>query len=130
MWQDLVIQIKKANGLIGAQLENTYIADFKEKKIIIGVPPKVTFLFEKLSQEDFKLKLQNYLNTYWGAGYSFSVIKGEEKKSQSITPKAISEQKLRDEKNNLKKQVEEHPLVQATNKVFKTQITAIKEMNK
>ncbi len=129
-WKGLVSKIKAVNGLVGAQLENTYLESLKDKVIKISVPPRVTFLYEKLKDPSFQQKLTNYINTFWGTGFSFEILLGEQKKSQQLTPKAIAAQEVLEQKDDIRKQVEGHPLIVAAQKAFKGQIKSIQEIKK
>ena len=132
-WHSLVEKIKKINGLMGAQLENTFVAELTDSTISIGVPEKVLFLHDKLNTDEARSKLANYLNTFWGKKLEVSVVLSSPKatkKKTAVTPKAITEQKTREHKQAVRSQVENHPLVKKIHSQFKTEIKTIKEMPK
>jgi DNA polymerase III subunit gamma/tau len=127
-WHDLVLRIKNVNGLIGAQLENTYLRGIDGRNVKIGVPPKVKFLFKRIGDEDFQKKLVNYMTTFWGPGYSVDIQMGSEKKTESLTPKQSSEIQAKEKADDNRKMVEEHPMIIQAQEMFKTEIQSIKEM--
>ena len=72
-WKDLVEKIKTVNGMIGAQLENVYVTEIQGDLIKVVVPNKLKFLFDKLNNPDFKKRVSNYIQTYWGSAYRLDV---------------------------------------------------------
>jgi DNA polymerase-3 subunit gamma/tau len=131
-YKELVEKIKEVNGLIGAQLENCFVLRLEQKWITLGVAPKHKFLFDKINQPDFKRKVGNYINTFWGPGYSLTVVLSEpgtttDADGPSMSPKVLQE-KIEDERQiDVRKAVEAHPLVQSAQTVFKAEIRSIKE---
>ena len=78
-----------------------------------------------MQDNEFQKKLRNYLRTYWGQDFQIQVETGD---SQSAaTPVKLKEQKQQERQAEVRKQVEDHPLVRSASEVFKTKITAIKE---
>jgi len=127
-WREFVEKVKNINGLVGAQLENCYLKKQEGKKLILAVPSKLKFIFEKISHPDFQKKLSNYLNTFWGPGYEFEIQLGDLDSSEAPTPKtltAISNEKQAAEE---KEQIENHPLVKSAKGIFNAEIKAIKDM--
>lgn len=124
-WLSLVQRIKKVNGVMGAQLNNTFLKSLDGKTLTIGIPKANQFLVDRLQDNEFQKKLRNYLRTYWGQDFQIKVETGD---SQSAaTPVKLKEQKQQERQAEVRKQVEDHPLVRSASEVFKTKITAIKE---
>ncbi|MAE72717.1 MAG: hypothetical protein CL675_01385 [Bdellovibrionaceae bacterium] len=124
-WLSLVQRIKKVNGVMGAQLNNTFLKSLDGKTLTIGIPKANQFLVDRLQDNEFQKKLRNYLRTYWGQDFQIQVETGD---SQSAaTPVKLKEQKQQERQAEVRKQVEDHPLVRSASEVFKTKITAIKE---
>ena len=124
-WLSLVQRIKKVNGVMGAQLNNTFLKSLDGKTLTIGIPKANQFLVDRLQDNEFQKKLRNYLRTYWGQDFQIQVETGD---SQSAaTPVKLKEQKQQERQAEVHKQVEDHPLVRSASEVFKTKITAIKE---
>jgi DNA polymerase III subunit gamma/tau len=131
-WKQLVEQIKSVNGLLGAQLENVYVTEIKDDIVKVAIPGKLKFLFDKLNQPDFKKKVGNYIQTYWGKPHRLDIALAESSESTSAstpTPKAIAQQAEADDAAATRAAVENHPLVKSVNQVFKTEIKSIQEIN-
>jgi DNA polymerase-3 subunit gamma/tau len=132
-YKELVEKIKEVNGLIGAQLENCFVVRMEQKLITLGVATKHKFLFDKINHPDFKRKVGNYINTFWGPGYSMTVILAEpggmspDTQAPTMSPKVLSEKIEDDRQTSIRKSVEAHPLVQTAQSVFKTEIRSIKD---
>ena len=128
-FQHLVEKIKEVNGLIGAQLENCFVCKLEVKVLTLGVALKHKFLFDKISQPDFKKKVVNYINTFWGPGYSLEIVMGDatNENVQSISPKAQAEKSEEQRKSATRQEVEAHPLVQHAQRVFKAEIKSIQD---
>ncbi len=128
-FQALVEKIKEVNGLIGAQLENCFVTKLESKNLILGVAVKHKFLFDKLSQPDFKKKVLNYINTFWGPGYTFDIVMADANSAppEAISPKAMADKTEEERKTTVRQEVEAHPLVQHAQRVFKAEIKSIKD---
>lgn len=127
-WKDVVEKIKAVNGMVGAQLENCSLLSADNSKVILSVPEKLKFLFDKLNQPDFKKKVANYLSTFWGAQYQIEVqVAGGDPKVPMATPKQVAEKQETIRQDEVKKQIEAHPFVQNAKKMFKAEIKSIKE---
>lgn len=125
-YKELVEKIKDVNGLIGAQLENCFAVRLEHKMLTLGVAPKHKFLFDKINQPDFKKKVGNYLNSFWGPGYSMNIVMSGDDSAQP-SPKALSEKIEQDKMQALREAVESHPLVKSAKDVLKAEIKSIKE---
>jgi DNA polymerase-3 subunit gamma/tau len=128
-FKQLVEKIKDVNGLVGAQLENCFVVKLEGKELTIGVSQKHKFLYDNLNKPDFKKKVVNYINSFWGAGYTLNIVLSEPAGGeQSMTPKALGEKLEADRRDELRKAIEAHPLVKSAQSVFKTEIKSIKEI--
>lgn len=127
-FKELVEKIKEVNGLVGAQLENCFVVGLQNKQLTLGVSQKHKFLFDKLNQPDFKKKVSNYIQSFWGPGYTLEIKLSDPNGGDEITPKALTEKIEEDRQQALRKAVEAHPLVQSAQSVFKAEIKSIKEI--
>ena len=115
---------------MGAQMENTHLIDADEENhsITIDVPGKVKFLFDQINNDNFKQKLSNYINTFWGEKYNVRVkLSDAPQATQNLTPKAIKQQVESDKKQKTLEQINNHPLVQSNRNIFKSEIKSVKE---
>lgn len=128
-WCELVQNIKKVNGIIGAQLENTFLGKKEGQKLHIGVPSRLKFLYEKMNHEKFRNKMANYIATYWGPGYEIDlhVDSGDQK---ILTPKQALEKQRQEKQIQVRASVEAHPFLKSVSEVFKTEIKSIKEIKR
>jgi len=136
-WSALVQKIKGVNPMIGAKLENSFLHEMKGKMLVLGVSPKLKFLYDQMNTPDFKKKVMNYVTTFWGPGFEvdIKVIEGGASSTDatavepatSLTPKALEQKKQIEETEKTRKQIEEHPLVRSTKSIFKSEIKSIKE---
>ncbi|MCB0420383.1 MAG: DNA polymerase III subunit gamma/tau [Bdellovibrionales bacterium] len=128
-WLALVERIKKVNGLVAAKLEHSYLIQVSpEKEILLGIPPKMKFLYEQVRDNHFQKKICNYITTFWGPGYSLAVQLGDEKKSQVLTPKAIAQKEEEKKNEDITQKIQNHALVKQAQTMFKSEIQSIKEI--
>lgn len=128
-FKDLVEKIKEVNGLIAAQLENCSAPQFDNKVLTLAVSGKHKFLFDKLNAPEFKKKVLNYMNSFWGPGHGLNVVMGEGQSSEeTMSPKVLAEKMEKDRQQEIRKAVEAHPLVQQAQTLLKAEIKSIKEI--
>lgn len=128
-YRDLVERIKGVNGLVGAQLENCFALNLEGKDLTLGVSTKHKFLFDKINQPDFKKRVINYVNSFWGPGHNLNMVLGDQT-NEVVSPKVLAEKIEEENRQNLRKAVEAHPLVQSAQNVFKSEIKSIKEIKR
>lgn len=138
-WSALVQKIKGVNPMVGAKLENSFLSELKGKTLIVGVSPKLKFLFEQMNTPDFRKKVVNYVATFWGPGFDVEirVMEGGVNSvdaaapapvtTTTLTPKALDQKKQNEETERTRQQIEDHPMVRSTKSLFKTEIKSIKE---
>jgi DNA polymerase III subunit gamma/tau len=126
-WEELVKKIKAVNSVIGAQLENCFLHEIKDRRLVLGVAPKMKFLVEKLTTPDFKKKVLNYVTTFWGVGYEIDVLTVEPAAKGQMTPKEQHGKQEQVDRARERQLVEEHPLIKSTRELFKSEIRTIKE---
>lgn len=132
-WLSLVSQIQKVNGVFAAQLEHTFLKEEQGQNLIIGIPQKMKFLHKQLDNTDFKNKLSNYIQTFWGSGYQVAIQMVADQATsarpgEDLSPRALSEKKRLDHEQAVRHQVENHPFIKTTQNILKTQIKTIKEL--
>lgn len=130
MWFKFVEKVKRSNGLLGAILENTQLLQIEATHLIIGIPPKMGFLLEKLKEPDNQKRIEKFIETQWNKKFGIRVQMMKESSDEAIAPKQIEQKKIQEEEKSIEKQIENHPLVRSTQKLFKAQIKSIKESSK
>lgn len=126
-WLAFVEQVKKINAKVGASLEHCHFVKTEGKTVHLGLSDKMKFMAEKVNQPDFIRKVSNYLSTYWEPGYQVQIDTQAGSSVQGQTAKAMTEQKEKEKWDAIRKQVEQHPLIRATQDILKTEIKSIKE---
>ncbi len=125
-WIRFVKQAKQEDGFLGALLENTQIVSQTEKTLTLGVPEKMSFLLDKLSNTDSKAKIKSLIQNFWSKNLDIEVelLKTSEK---SATPKQLAVQKkeIKDEED--REFIENHPTIKKVKKLFNAEIVSIKE---
>ncbi|MCB0350757.1 MAG: DNA polymerase III subunit gamma/tau [Bdellovibrionales bacterium] len=126
-WTEFVDRVRKVNGLVAAKLDQVHLIDMNDLEAHIGIPEKYKFLYSQIADEGFQKKLVNYLNTFWGPGHSVQIKMIDPDKASTMSPTRLQEKKVETEKEQLTKQVENHPLVKQAKSIFNTQIKSIRE---
>ncbi|MCC7404232.1 MAG: DNA polymerase III subunit gamma/tau [Bdellovibrionales bacterium] len=125
-WLDLIKKIKRVNPMVSAKLEHSCLIDVQDKIIRLAIPDKMKFLSGQIEDKEFQKKLLNYIGTFWGPGYQV-VVGATTSDPEKKTPMEIEKQQQAEQVKSTREQVENHPLVRNTQKVFKSQIREIKE---
>lgn len=125
-WFKFVARVKGANGFLGAMLENTHLAETGTDHLVVGVPQKMSFLFDKLKDPENVRRIEQFLETFWEKHYKVDIRLGDAK-TETSTPKVVAEKKEQEKKQSIEQAIERHPLVRSAQDVFKTQIKSIKE---
>src|SRR5690606_18894354 len=107
-------------------LEHTYLLGIDNKRVTIGVPAKMKFLGQKLNADDALKRLTTYMTTFWGPGYSVEVRMGAGG-AESLSPKELEQKREAEREAEVRRQVENHPLVKSAKDVFSGEIQSIKE---
>lgn len=128
-WFRFVDRVKKANSLLGAMLENTHLIETQDQKLFIGVPKKMSFMIDKVKDPENVKRIETFIETFWNKKYSVEVLLADEK-VEKATPKTMADQQKQAQKRSVEHAVEQNPLVQTAQNVFKTQIKSIKDVKK
>ena len=128
IWTDFVEKVKATNGLLGALLENTHLVEKTESEIKLGVSQKMGFLSDKLKEEANVSRVKTFLKTFWNQDLNVVFeLSTDDSQKKTLTPKESKEEVILKKKMTDKEQIEGHPLVQSTQKQFKSEIVSIKE---
>ena len=77
-WINFIDLLRHDDALFAAKVENLLFVKEDGKTIKLGVPPKLVFLSEQMKVEEIRTKLQGFIDSYWGDGYSFEVLLGRD----------------------------------------------------
>jgi DNA polymerase-3 subunit gamma/tau len=126
-WLAFVDQVRQDDAIFAAKIENLIFAKDDEKILHLAVPPKLAFLKQQMNDSAIHAKLQGFIDSYWGAGYSFQVSSGKEPVAgESAQSLALKKQQQAEEE--LRQQIAENPMVKTAQAVFKGQIKAVTEI--
>jgi DNA polymerase-3 subunit gamma/tau len=128
-WFKFVEDVKKSNSLLGAMLENTHMIGIEGKQLNIGVPKKMSFLFDKVNDPDNLRRIETFIESFWNKALRVGV-RLEDEVERSSTPKFVADERQAAQKRSVEHAVEQNPLVQTAQNVFKTQIKSIKDATK
>ena len=129
-WEEFVHAVKQANGFLGALLEHTSIFEQDEKIIHLGLPEKMSFLMDKLKESKNRKRIENFLKNFWfdERKIEFSIL-DKNHIHESLSPKAMAQNtKMEKEKKEINS-VDSHPLVEATEEIFRNHIKRVDVIN-
>jgi DNA polymerase-3 subunit gamma/tau len=129
-WFKFVQQVKGANSLLGAMLENTHLISNEGTKLTVGVPKKMGFMLDKIKESENLRRIETFLQTFWNKTLQVDVKLADEVQTKSTTPKAMQDEHKAEDKKSLENAIEQNPVVMTAQNVFKTQIKSIKDTGK
>lgn len=124
-WVHFVELIRQDDALFAAKVENLLFVKEEGKLLSLGVPAKLAFLKEQMADTQIRKKLQGFIDSYWGAGYSFEVLMSRDQVGESAHSLQLKKQQQAEE--NIRNAITSNPMVKAAQDVFKGQIKAIVE---
>lgn len=127
-WVNFVELLRQDDALFAAKVENLLFVKDEGKLISLGVPVKLAFLKDQMADAQVRKKLQGFIDSYWGAGYSFEVLMSRDQVGESA--QAIQQKKVQVAEEELRNKIIDNPMVKAAQTVFKGQIKSIVELNK
>ncbi len=139
---EFVHYVKNIEPFLGAKLDNLALTQVLDQKIHFEVKESFGFLADQLMQTDTSKKLQGYIDSFYGVGYAFQVLKTKNaaKTLQAsavasaviIVPEAVAPtahtmtvQKEVDAENQLKDTWMKDSRVQKAQDVFKAKMKVI-----
>ena len=125
-WVEFVHAVKKANGFLGALLEYTSFLKKDEKFIYLGLPEKMDFLMEKLGEPKNIKRTESFLKNFWSdeRKVKFSILE-KNHPHENLSPKVLTEKRKIEKEKKAIDHLKSHPLVTATEKVFKNHIKRV-----
>lgn len=124
-WLEFVQHIRSADALLAAKVENLLFIGEKDKTLDLAIPGKLGFIKDQLSDASIRVKLQSFIESYFGSGYTFQIQVAKES-TTGTSAKSVAQQKEKEEKDAMAQQVAEHPMVKSATMAFKGQIKSIK----
>jgi DNA polymerase-3 subunit gamma/tau len=125
-WLSFVDLIRDDNAIFAAKIENLLFAKEEGKTLQLGIPPKLAFLKDQMNDAQTRKKLQGYIDSYWGDGYSFDVSMSREASGE--TAHALLQKKQQTSEDELRLKIAENPMVKAAQQAFNGQIKSVTEI--
>jgi DNA polymerase-3 subunit gamma/tau len=127
-WLNFVDLIRGDDAIFAAKIENLLFVKEEGKTLRLGVPPKLVFLKEQMNDSQVRKKLQGYIDSFWGDGYSFDVSMSREATGE--TAHVLQQKKQQQAEDEVRQKIAEHPMVKAAQAAFKGQIKSVTVMKK
>jgi DNA polymerase-3 subunit gamma/tau len=125
-WIHFVELVRQDDALFAAKIENMLFAKEEGKLLSLGVPVKLGFLKEQMSDTQVRKKLQGFIDSYWGAGYSFEVLMSRDQVGESA--QSLQQKKVQLAEDEIRTKITENAMVKAAQKAFNGQIKSIVEI--
>jgi DNA polymerase-3 subunit gamma/tau len=126
-WVAFVDRVRQDEALFAAKIENLLFVREEGTVLSLGVPPKLAFLKEQMNDSSIRAKLQGLIDSFWGAGYSFQVL-GVQESAQGETAQSMMQKKQQAAEDEIRRQIEENPMVKTAQRVFGSQIKSVSEI--
>jgi DNA polymerase-3 subunit gamma/tau len=126
-WLAFVDKTRHDEAFFAAKIESLLFVKEEGQIITLGVPPKLAFLKEQMNDSSIRAKLQGFIDSYWGAGYSFQVLSGRDP-VEGESANTLMQKKTQAAEDEIRKQIQENPMVIAAQQAFKGQIKAVTEI--
>jgi len=125
-WIAFIDRVRGSDSLFGAKLENLIFVKEEGNKLMLGVSKTNAFLRDLLSDADNKKKMQGFVDSFWGTGYSFTVSASGE--PQGVSAQAMVQKKTMQSEELVKQQIMNDPKVLAAQRVFNGTVKSVSEI--
>ncbi|MBL7543919.1 MAG: DNA polymerase III subunit gamma/tau [Bdellovibrionaceae bacterium] len=125
-WLALIDRVRAADPLFGAKLENLIFVKEDVKKLMLGVSKTNVFLKDLLSDSENKKKMQGFVDSFWGSGYSFTVSASGE--NQGASAQVMVQKKTMQSEELVKQKIMSDPKVLAAQRVFNGTVKSVTEI--
>lgn len=126
-WLSFVDKTRQEDALFAAKIEKLLFVSDEAKILRLGIPPKLAFLKEQMNDSAIRAKLQGFIDSYWGDGYSFQVLSGRDP-VVGESAHTLMQKKTQAAEDEIRKQIDENPMVKTAQLVFKGQIKTVTEI--
>ena len=125
-WLEFVQKIKSQDAFFAAKVENLLFIGCGQLKISLQAPQNLAFLIAQMQTAEMQQKLQGFIDSELGQGYTFEVLKSSaETQAESAQTRLVKKQVQADEENMARWQND--PRVQKAKEVFKSDVRLIKK---
>ncbi|MCB9073820.1 MAG: DNA polymerase III subunit gamma/tau, partial [Bdellovibrionaceae bacterium] len=126
-WLKFVEMVRSSNGFLAALIEHTYIIEESATALRLGLPEKMAFLHDKVSDPKNLERLTAFIHNFWKKELQVSVEMVQSKPTTTMTPKEKAQHSEQEKRNKEREDIENHPMIQKANSLFKTEIRSIKQ---
>ena len=138
-WLSFVEQVKTTDARFAAKIENLIFVRVEDKKMTLQPPAQFSFLTEQIQTPEIKQKLQGLIDSHWGKGYTFEVLKSAKNSGAKESPggdkvagetaQSLSIKKQAEADEKLKQQWMQDARVKKAQEVFKGEVRLVKNNN-
>lgn len=125
-WLELVQNIKSQDAFFAAKIENLLFLGCKGLKITLQAPQNLPFLATQMQSSEMQQKLQGFIDSALGQGYTFEVLKSSAN-STADSAHTLATKKLAQAEEELLARLQSDPRVQKAKEVFKSEIKIVKK---
>lgn len=123
-WMKFVASyLKQENAFLAAKLDNIVFAGLNEKQITLQAAAQFAFLADQMNQPETHQKLQGFIDSYFGEGYTFTVVKA--KVASGDSAKSMNQKIEQATEDKLTTEILQDSRVLAAQRVFKAQAKII-----
>ncbi len=119
-WEQFIQTIKKHNVSMGAKLEHAALISIDKGKAIIQISSSDKFLYEQIKENKFLKELGSLFQSVWGLELEPTIALTD--KPSELSPRKRLEELNKHKIDNLKIEVENHPMVKKLKDTFKGDI--------
>ncbi len=128
-WLLFVNSIRSRDPIFAAKVESLLFVSEDGKMIKLSISVKHMFLADTLKEPESRQKLQTFLDSLWGEGYTFQVVSVQKAEAAESAQK-MAENKAIVNEMSVDEQLRNHPSVKAAQKVFKGDIKTVPDRNR
>ena len=127
-WVHFVELVRQDDALFAAKIENLLFVKEEGKLLTLGVPTKLVFLKDQMADTSVRKKVQGFIDSYWGAGYSFEVLMKGDQVGESA--QALQQKKVQLAEDEIRNKITNNPMVKAAQDAFQGKIKSIVELKR
>ncbi len=125
-WLIFVQNLKGSDAFFASKIENLMFMGCRDLKITLRPPMNLGFLADQLQNSEMRQKLQGLIDSEFGRGYNFEVLKGRAD-AQGESAQALATKKKVQAEEKLEEQWKLDPRVQKAKQVFKGEVKMTKK---
>ncbi|MEQ1876995.1 MAG: hypothetical protein ABL958_10145, partial [Bdellovibrionia bacterium] len=129
-WAMFVSKLRSKAPLLCAKLDHVAPLSISDTELVLGISKDKKFLYDQLMEPKFLKDVEAHIGEFWGAQLKLKCQAVESTGGTAVSPFDLVQKKAADKNQAIKKEVEDHPLIQQVQKTFKAQIKSIQPLKK